>query len=110
MFFSEAVTEEKVQCVQVCFSGGNTFSSTISVTLESVFICFCLFKAVQLEMVSTCCVHLLCRFICGDSVTKSVTMSGVNGEGLPCVCTELPSGHRFKTVAQDQSQSESSAP
>lgn len=60
-------------------------------------------------MVDSWCVLLLCRFICGNSVRESVTMSGVNGEGLQCVCTELPSGHRFKTVAQDQSQSEGSA-
>lgn len=36
-------------------------------------------------------------------------MTEVSGEGLQYVCTELPKGHRFKTAAQDQSQSESSA-
>ncbi len=54
-------------------------------------------------MVGTCCVHLLCGLICGYSVTESVTMIGVSGDGLLRVCTELPSGHRFKTAAQDQS-------
>lgn len=43
------------------------------------------------------------------TVTESATVIRVSGEGLLRVCTELPSGHRFKTAAQDQSQSESSA-
>lgn len=71
---------------------------------------FCLYKTVQVEIVGTRCVHLLCGFISGNSVAESVTMIGVSGEGLLHVCTELPSRLRFKTAAQDQSQSESSAP
>lgn len=48
--------------------------------------------------------------MCGYTIAKSVAMIGVSGEGLLRVCTELPSGHGFKTAAQDQSQSENTAP
>ncbi len=82
------------------------FSYKVGVSLSA----FCLFKVVQVEMLGTCCVQLLWGFTSSYSVTESVTMIGVSGEGLLRVCTEPPSGHRFKTAAQDQSQSESSAP
>lgn len=51
----------------------------------------------------------VCPLPCVCTVMESATVIRVSGEGLLRVCTELPSGQRFKTAAQDQSQSESSA-